>query len=148
MIGSPALFAYICLPPPHLCLVSMLWSEGQSALCRLSGRGERSCLLWAGWQRCRESSWDTLRGGWELLRWRRLQREVGMGSKGKTTLSLTFCSLEKACFFQTLLILVHVQLGRCTWRQIWVSAKEGFVCVLTSPHVTSNSSLPPWFADT
>lgn len=89
---------------------------------------------------------DRLREGQEVLR--RLPREVGIGSESKTTLSLVLCSLEKTCLFQTLLILVHVQLGRCTWRQIWVSAKEGFVCILTSPHVTSNSSLPPWFADT
>lgn len=50
-----------------------------------------------------------------------------MSSKSETGLYLIFCSLEKAYFFQMLVILVHVQLGRCTRCQIWVSAKEGFV---------------------
>lgn len=132
----------VCLPPPHLGPVSGLWSEGQSALCRPSEGGGISCPLQPGWQRCRESSWQQTEGRAGAAQVEELQREEGMGNESKTTLSLILYSLEKACLFQTLLILVHVQLGRCTWRQIWVSAKEGSVCILTSPHLTSNSSLP------
>lgn len=65
-----------------------------------------------------ESGWQQTEGRVRAAQVEELQREEGMGNESKTTLSLILYSLEKACLFQTLLILVHVQLGRCTWRQI------------------------------
>lgn len=62
-----------------------------------------------------------------------------MSSESKTTLYLIFCSLEKAYFFQTLVILVQVQLGRCTRCQIWVSAKG--LCVNTHKPSCDNKLL-------
>lgn len=58
-----------------------------------------------------------------------------MGSKSKTPLSLIVCSLEKACLFQT------AHLGACSVRQMYLETDLGFLCILMSPHVTSNSSL-------
>lgn len=49
-IGSIRLFMCIYFPPPHLCSVSVLWSEGQSALCCLLEGGERRCPLGDGQQ--------------------------------------------------------------------------------------------------
>lgn len=50
LIGSIRLFMCIYFPPPPLCSVSMLWSEGQSALCHLLEGGVRRCPLWDGRQ--------------------------------------------------------------------------------------------------
>lgn len=146
LIGSIRLFIYI--PPPDLCSVYVLWSEGQRALWCLSGRG---------WEEMSPLGWPAAGSGGAAGR---LQVRVGaaqaeeaaeggrMSSKSKTTLYPVFCGLEKAYFFQMLLILAHVQLDRCSRSQIWVSVKEDFVWILASPRMTTNSSLPPWFADT
>lgn len=49
-IGSIRLFMCIYLSPPHLCSVSVLRSESQSALCCLLEGGERRCPLGDGRQ--------------------------------------------------------------------------------------------------
>lgn len=142
LIGSPALFVCICLPPPPF--VPSFWAVVRRA----------ECMMLPFWQEVRgavpsrqgKRLADRLRGGWELLRWRRLQREAGMGSESKTTLP-AILQLRKGLFLSD-----SAHLGTRSIRQMYLETDLGFCrrefCVLTSPHATSNSSLPPRFADT
>lgn len=136
----------IYFPPHHLCSVSVLWSEGQSALCCLLEGGER-CPLGDGRQHLGGAA------GRPQARVGAAQVEKAAAGGGDGCRDQDYslsCVLppKKTYFFQMLVTLVCVQLGRCTQWQIWLSVEQCFVWILKSPCVAIKPSLLPWFADT